>query len=648
LPGNFVMGIVLSVAAGVGAGLPAHAADLPKPAIQDLSPASVDAFAEAQIPPAMRDGKIPGAVFVVVHGGQVIADKAYGVANLETRQPVSTSQTLFRVASISKILTAASALELVRAHRLDLHRNVNRYLTRFHIASAFGQPVTLFNLLTHSSGFDDCEFGYAARSAADKLSLRDYLMRYQPARVRPPGRFSVYDNYGFSLAGYLVQKVSGIPFANYVREQILDPLDMAHSSFSPDAALRKRLATGYWLDGETPRASGQTCVNIMPAAGFCTTASDMSDFLVALLTDRRPDGSKLFPASVIQGLETRQFAANPDLPGRCYGFNRISLDGRQALRQPGQWPGFNSVLLLFPKQRCGLFLAYNLCDDLRMEQRISRQFVEDFIPPALATGAPEEKPASPGADAFTPLLGAYLSARAPHDAPELGFPHEVEVSRLPDGNLAIDRQPYREIEPLVFGKIEAGDLVSRPDGRRAAFCLGPDGQPAYLITQNGAYRRATWLESESGRLFFLRTVSMVFLSAVVLWPIMALIRFLLASGTQQPAASPHRPLANLSLAARGTAFAACALALWFEMSFALAELRLKPFADFYGFPTPVKHLLWALPVLLVFTVALILFSAIAWRKRLWHPVHRLHYTLLPVAMGLFLYAFYARHLLFIS
>lgn len=629
------MAIVLPFAA-------ARASDSQAQAVQDLTPASVAAFADAEIPAAMRDGKIPGAVFVVVRGNQVICEKAYGVADLKTGEPISTYQTLFRVASISKILTAASVLQLAHTRRLDLRRDVNAYLTRFHIAPAFGEPVTLFNLLTHSSGFDDCQFDYAAHTAADKLSLRDYLAQHQPARVRPPGLFSVYDNYGFTLAGYLVQKISGMPFADYVREQILNPLDMTHSSFSPDAALRGELATGYWLDGETPRAFRPDYVNITPAAGFCTTASDMAGFLVALLADRRPDGGRMFPADVLRGLETRQFAAGPGAPGRDYGFNRISLAGRAALRQTGQWPGFNSVLLLFPKAHCGVFLAYNLYDDLRLGQDVGRRFAGRFIPPDLDTGANAGPPDFPARDSLAPLLGSYLSARAPHGAPELKLPHEIEVTQSPAGNLEIDGGAYRAIGPQSFKEVETDGAAGMSFGRRVFFLAA--GGARYLVTQDGTYRRVAWAASTRGRLFLLRTATLVLLSAVVLWPVMALARFIFRSAPQRAASNPPRRV-TFSRAARTTALAACALALWFEMSFVLAEWRLKPFAALYGFPAPVKHLLWALPVLMLFAAVLVSFCVLAWRKRAWHPAHRLHYTLLVVALGLFLYAFCSRHLL---
>ena len=621
-------------------------ADLGPAPVQKLNEMSVGAFADKEIPAAMREGKIPGAVFVVVRDGQVVCEKAYGVADLNTRQPVSTGRTLFRVASISKILTTAAALQLVQAHRLGLHQNINAYLTRFQIAPAFGEPITLANLLTHASGFDTSHLGYAARSAAGRLSLRDYVTEYQPARVRPPGLFSVYDNYGFALAGYLVQKAAGIPFAKYVQDRILGPLDMTDSSFSPDAAQRKRLATGYWLDNEQPRACGRSYINITPAAGLCTTATDMSDFLIALLTDRRPDGSSLFPTSVIRGLETQQFDSSPEVPGRCYGFDRITIAGRRALRQTGQWPGFNSVLMLFPKQHCGLFLAYNLCDYLRMEQRITRRFAEKFIPPEVPDAAPLARPESPAEDSLAPLLGSYLSARAPHETPTLEFPPEIEVSQLPDGNLEIHGKAYREIGPLVFEHIETNRLAGAVAGQRVAFRLGRDGRVADLITQSAAYRRVNWWESNRGWVVLMRVATIAFISALVLWPVMALMRLAFAGAPKKTGPRSPRRRASFSLLARGVAFAACGLALWFELSMAVAELRLKPFAEFYGIPASVKQLLWVLPVLMGFTAVLMGFAVIVWCRRIWHPVHRLHYLLLAVALGLFLYTFYSRHLLF--
>jgi CubicO group peptidase (beta-lactamase class C family) len=613
-------------------------------AVPELSAAAVAAFADGQLPVAMREGKIPGAVLVVVRGDRMVFQKSYGFANLENREPVSTSNTLFRVASISKILTAAAVLQLAQAHLLSLHRNVNRYLTGFRIAPAFGAPITLFDLLTHSSGFDVCPLAYAARTAAQKLSLRDYLAEFQPVRVRPPGVFSGYDNYGYALAGYLVQKASGIPFPQYVQERLLQPLDMDHSSFSPDPALRRNLATGYWLEDGTLRPYRQAHVNITPAAGLCSTAADMSQFLIALLANQRPDGSRAFPASVMRGLETQQFAFNPEVPGRCYGFDEIDLDGRQVLRQSGQWPGFNSLLLLFPRRHYGLFIAYNRCDQLHLGRQISRLFAEQFLPPIRVVGSAEPLPL-PTRDELRPLCGYYLSVRFSQDSPDLGVPPGLAVIQGPAGQLEIGGRPFREIQPLVFEQIVRGGIP----GHRVAFRLGPDGHVADLITDGSAFRRVSWSETRQGCRWLMRAATFVFLSVVVVWPIVLVIRFIGAHTVPKPAMSgTNRQRVRLSWAARGTAFAACALALWFEAVLALTELRLHPFADLYGLPASIRSLMGVMPLLMVLTVSLVVFSIVIWRIRLWSLAQRLHYSLIPAALALFVYVFYCQHLLFVT
>jgi CubicO group peptidase (beta-lactamase class C family) len=617
---------------------------LVKPDGSELSAAVVAAFANRQIPAAMRAGEIPGAVFAVVQDNRVIFQSGYGLANVQRDEPVSVSNTLFRAASISKVLTAASVLHLAQERRLDLDCNVNDYLDGWHIASAFDEPITLADLLTHSGGFDVCRFDYAAQSRAQKLSLRNYLIQFQPLRVRPPGMFSVYDNYGYTLAGYLVQKISGTPFSRYVQQWLLHPLDMNHSSFFPTATLRKWLATGYRLEGKNLQPYPPDHVNITPAAGLCTTAADMSRFLVALLTDQSPNGSRIFSSGMMKDLETQQFTANPEVPGRCYGFDEITLAGRQVLEQTGQWPGFNSLLLLFPGQHCGLFLAYNLCDQLHLGREISRQFAQQFFPakPIAAAAKPslDSKPAN-----LESLCGYYLSDRFPEETPSLHTPGEMDVTPSSDGELEINDQPYRAIAPLVFEKIVPRNIP----GRRVAFRLGQNGEVADLITERGTFHRADWSETKSGRTWLLRLASLIFVSVVVLWPAKWFVRQVLPATAGQPSFAPLEKRRNkLSIIAQTIAFIACLLALWFEASLALTELRLDPFAEFYGMPGSIKHLFAIMPVLMALAAAALVFSWLAWQKRLWHPWQRLHYTLVPVALLLFFYIFYCRHLLFIA
>ncbi|MFV9504201.1 MAG: serine hydrolase domain-containing protein [Oscillochloridaceae bacterium umkhey_bin13] len=119
-------------------------------------------------------------------------------------------------------------MQLVEQSKLDLHADVNDYLD-FELRRTFAQPITLHHLLTHTAGFEDEAHSLFVASESELLSLREHLIRYQPARVYLPGNVMAYSNYGTALAGYIVERVSGQSFESYLTDHILRPLGMAHS-----------------------------------------------------------------------------------------------------------------------------------------------------------------------------------------------------------------------------------------------------------------------------------------------------------------------------------------------------------------------------------------------------------------------------------
>ena len=156
------------------------------------------------------------------------------------------------------------------------------------------------------------------------------------------------------------------------------------------------------------------------------------------------------------------------------------------------------------------------------------------------------------------------------------------------------------------------------------------------------------MESARGRGMLLCLITLVFVSAVVSWPIVLLARSISSPNLPRRPTGGSTPPAAHWPAVQGTALTAATLALWLEWSLARADLNLRPFAGFYGLPPSLERVLWTLPVLLVLAVALAGLAVHAWRCRIGHPVHRLHYTLVAVALAFFLYTFYSQHLLFIG
>nr|WP_242069438.1 serine hydrolase [Paenibacillus dendritiformis] len=179
----------------------------------------VEAFADEFF--ARRDVKalgVPGALFVVVKDGKVLLQKGYGYADAEKKVPVDPEKTLFRIASVSKVFTAAAVMQLVEQGKIELHRDVQHYLGDIQMKNDIGSPVTMEHLLTHTTGFDvvDPPVGDSiSYDLASEVKLEDYVKKWMPAVTRTPGEVYKYDNMASMLQGYIVQQVAGVPFKVY-------------------------------------------------------------------------------------------------------------------------------------------------------------------------------------------------------------------------------------------------------------------------------------------------------------------------------------------------------------------------------------------------------------------------------------------------
>src|SRR6266516_4771568 len=205
----------------------------PSPTSSKLGdPREVEAFLDGVIGKEMQVDHIPGAAVSVVKDGRLLFTKGYGSADLQAGKPVNAQTTLFRIGSVSKLFTATAVLQLAEQCKLSLYADVNTYLKAFHLPATYPEPITLADLLTHTDGVEGRDTGLqAAHSASDLEPLGQVLAQHLPARVRPPGELTAYSNYGYTLAGYIVEQVSGMPFAQYVEQHLFQRLGMRESTF---------------------------------------------------------------------------------------------------------------------------------------------------------------------------------------------------------------------------------------------------------------------------------------------------------------------------------------------------------------------------------------------------------------------------------
>jgi CubicO group peptidase (beta-lactamase class C family) len=259
---------------------------------------------------------------------------------LKSKRPVDPNSTIFRLASISKLFTWVSVMQLKEAGKLDLDTDVNRYLD-FQIRPAFNKPITLRNLMTHTGGFEETVDDIILTDPKKAVSLRDYLIANQPMRIFPPGEVPAYSNYGVGLASYIVQRASGEPFEQYVQEHIFAPLGMTHSSFYQpvEKPLANLPSEGYRTNTTKP-AVGFEFFNPVGAGGISSTAADMGRFGQALLNGGSLDGKSILKPETVAEMWTPQFRASDQLPAQCMGFYQDWRNGPAM-----DWPrrGFDRV-----------------------------------------------------------------------------------------------------------------------------------------------------------------------------------------------------------------------------------------------------------------------------------------------------------------
>ena len=311
----------------------------------------------AAVDEVIRNGivelRVPGATVAVVHRGDVVLSRGYGEVHLGG-PAVDAGTTGFRVGSITKLVTATAVMQLVERGRVDLSRDIDTWLDT-PVPRSFDQPLTLHHLLTHTAGYDQTDIGDAVRSADKVVPLAALPQQWPVAQTTPPGYAYRYSNYGYALAGLVIEQVSGRRYADYVNRQILQPLGMAHSTVAqpPTPEIRDALATAYHLDGDQLVPLPLDYSHVAPADALITTAADMAAFMLAHLDG----GGGLLQPSTTALMHAQHYSGNPSPYGMAYGFQEEVFRGMRVLEHHGGQLGFASWLFLIPERELGVFIS---------------------------------------------------------------------------------------------------------------------------------------------------------------------------------------------------------------------------------------------------------------------------------------------------
>ena len=314
-----------------------------------LSETDLIAAVRTELDRRAKSDTFSGAVMIAKQGKPVLS-AAYGLADRERKVP-NTVETRFRVGSMNKMFTAVAILSLVEAGKVALDDPLGKHLPDYPEPEVRAK-VTLRHLLTHTGGTGDI---FGPQFAEKRLSLRthsDYLALYGTRKVLfEPGAEWRYSNYGFTLLGAVIERVSGRSYYDYVRDRVYAPAGMTKTGSEPEETPVPERSIGYTKRGGTTWESN---VNTLPyrgmaAGGGYSTTGDFLRFATALTSNRllKPEQTALLTATKV---------ATP-MGSYGLGFMERDFNGLRAYGHGGGAPGMNGELLIFPSGYVVVVLA---------------------------------------------------------------------------------------------------------------------------------------------------------------------------------------------------------------------------------------------------------------------------------------------------
>jgi CubicO group peptidase (beta-lactamase class C family) len=466
----------------------------------------LEALVDGAVGEAMAVDHVPGMAVSVVQNGQILLKKGYGLASMSPQRKVDPDQTLFRLGSVSKLLTWIAVMRQVEQGRMRLDASINQYLPEgLRIGDqGFARPVLLRDLMTHSAGFEDRTLGRLyERDPGRVRALAVYLRQERPRRVRAPGEIPEYSDYGAALAGEAVSQTAGRPFDDLIEADILRPLGMNQTTFREPypadpalpapmpAALAAKLAQGYRWTGAGFEAQPFEFISQQgPAGSASSTAGDMARFMDLILAGGRLDGAAIYGAQSALAFRTVLMRSGPGIDGWSHGFRQETLPGGfEGFGHPGGALDFASNLTTVPALGLGVFVAGNSAGGQDLARRLPGMIVGRFYAPPQ--WPPQADPAL--ASQRRTYAGSFLTERRRYGGLEqfaalLSQPVDIDVTA--DGRLlargaeggeafvpAGGPGRFREIDGLRAAGFQlVGDVAQRwlpPSGLGSFERLGP-------------------------------------------------------------------------------------------------------------------------------------------------------------------------------
>ncbi len=578
----------------------------------------LSAFFDGAMKTSMSENHVPGAVVVVVKDGKVLFSKGYGYADVDLLTPVDPETTLFRPGSVSKLFTWTAVMQLVEQGKLSLDEDINTYLD-FKIPNTFPAPITLKHLLTHTPGFEDRGEDLFKLSSEEMSSLEVYLKKNLPERVFPAGEIGAYSNYGTALAGYIVQRVSGMDFESYIQTKLFDPLEMKYASFKQPlpSELDQEMSGGYnYVNGGYLQGGFEYVVGT-PAGGLSASGLDMAKFMIAHLQNGLFGDVRILKEETALQMHSPLYSPDSRLDGMAHGFFYNVINGQKVISHGGDTMLFHSYLGLLPDQKVGIFISTNAVNGNKVVSSVINAFFDHYYPQVETVLSPtpdfKERAAT--------YMGSYILSRSNFST------MEKLITRLNPITVSIDEKNHVLLtyagETDQFVETEPGLLVDQADPASRMVLKEIKGK-TYLFTGIPfVFIKAPWYDSLELHAVIFIGGAFLFLLSMTSWMI-ALVNGIKRKEKMKLAGGIGRFVASL-FGVGLLIFLIGFISMFLDMNPAFGVPNI-----FFRNPAGLETLLQIPKILAVLAVVMLIFSVISWIYKYWSMKSRVYYHILTV------------------
>lgn len=455
------------------------------------APIDVRAFRvelRARVVAEMERLQVPGVAVGILHGATEIVE-TFGITSADHPQDVD-EHTLFQIGSTTKTFTATALMRKVEDGKLDLDAPLTSYLPDFTLADAeWGAQVTPRHLLTHTGGWDgDYMLLHPAGGRGDDV-LRSVVQAMPQAPLQvPPGTIWAYNNTGFSLAGRLLEVLTGRTYEDAIRDLVFRPLGLDRSFFLPEEVMTQRFVVGHVLRRGRPTVASEWALHRSSSAAGAIAADVLDQLRYArfhLGDGAATDGARVLSAETMELMQSPQVEIGEGIDAVGISWLLGSRGRTRTVAHGGGTNGQISMFEMIPGHDFALVILTNAGSGGLLNQRIARWAHEEL----LGLTEPEPEPVELSRDELDEYVGIYEREMTAIDVTREGAALQVQIRPLspPKGWEAGPTPP-----PLRAGFIAPDHLIildGPAKGMRATFIRNADGDIEWLRLSRLARRR---------------------------------------------------------------------------------------------------------------------------------------------------------------